>query len=278
VNGYLAENVIESLKSGFDKIINYSGLDFAEDLESLVKGMRISVEAGMKEDTLALIRERVEQLSRQNGTIRGLLDSISDRTLSPSVIRAAVKSGVDPSVRDRAFGSALYDQGLGQVEELFLDTRHRIERLIAVADRLIGAFFVDSTNPKSYSARRKSNRQPLRLSSAEMQFFSEIAKVRSVLIVMDAFRLAVEDILLDHSVGSTIASALRDKCQAYDTIMVGHLESVDWDFIFSTDWRSWPVNERPRSMVETTRLDLSLPDDLRLLARSIYDQLVRDYE
>lgn len=148
-----------------------------------------------------------------------------------------------------------------------------------MADRLIGSFFIDSTNHKSYSARRKSiPTRPLRLSTPELRFFDEISKVRSMLVIVDAFRLAVEDLLLDQTSRSSISSALGDRCQAYDTVMTGHLESTDWEVIFSADWGSWPIHERPRSVVEMSRPDVALPDDLRQLARNVYDHLVTNYE
>ncbi|WP_218836623.1 hypothetical protein, partial [Mesomycoplasma ovipneumoniae] len=164
VNGYLAETVTGRLDAEFDKIISQSEQDFAEDFEALVKGARVQVESLVQEDTLGLIKERVDQLTRQSSTIRNLLGSISERTLSPRAIREAVQSASQSSSYGADFSSTAFRQGLGPVEDLFLDSLYRLGKLCAVADRLIDSFFADSSNKRSYSVRRKSlSPRPLRV-------------------------------------------------------------------------------------------------------------------
>jgi Cdc6-like AAA superfamily ATPase len=94
VNGYLADNVSKIINAAYDRVIVYSYRRFADDLEAAVKGIRQRLETAENENLLLLLRERLEEISRQNSGIRSSLEDVLYSTTRPALIEQAAERGV----------------------------------------------------------------------------------------------------------------------------------------------------------------------------------------
>jgi hypothetical protein len=93
INGYLSEQFRKSL-APFDKVLVHDVRGFEADLNAVLQGFRIELEAQSKEDRLAVIHERVEELSRQNSLFRGLLSEILEVSGNQRMIERSVENGL----------------------------------------------------------------------------------------------------------------------------------------------------------------------------------------
>jgi Cdc6-like AAA superfamily ATPase len=73
VGGYLADNLLNELNESFNRVIIYKLRHFKNDLDSALTGLRIKIEERSKENDIAVIKKKLEQLDRQYRSLRDII-------------------------------------------------------------------------------------------------------------------------------------------------------------------------------------------------------------
>lgn len=94
VNGYLAENLSPIVHDIFDRVVIFGVRRFADDIDAALKGTIRRIEESFREDNLALISDRVQQITRQTSATRATLDDVSRLIPNASLIERAVEQGL----------------------------------------------------------------------------------------------------------------------------------------------------------------------------------------
>lgn len=94
INGYLADNLSLYLQKAFDRVINFNVRRFSDDIDAVLKGVIRRLEDTHNEDNVVIIRDRVDQLTRQTHATRSTLTHIENTMLDASLVKKAVEQGV----------------------------------------------------------------------------------------------------------------------------------------------------------------------------------------
>lgn len=94
INGYLADNLASPLRQAFDRVMSFSVRRFSDDVDAALKGLVRRLEDSYNEDNVVIIRDRVEQLSRQTQSTRYALANIEQNMLDAGLVKGAVEQGL----------------------------------------------------------------------------------------------------------------------------------------------------------------------------------------
>jgi hypothetical protein len=244
VNGFLlAEHSSESDK--IDRFVPYDSRRFSETLGAILSGFRQRLDAVQEKSQIALVQERVEELSRQSASLRTGIDEILARTLEPQSVEVAVQAGVR-----RVFGELAGGQGSVSRASTALDPQFlNLEKALAALADAPGQAFEAITNSRRLGRERFDVRSPSDGSYVVNLFFRDSEFIRAAALsryFLDALRMlrAAIDEAITTSVsqsGSWRMSA-RDNtylldhvatwCQAFDSISERSAGMVDWAHAF----------------------------------------------
>ena len=126
VNGYLADNVSKEISTAYDRVIIYSSRRFSDDLEAAVKGIRQRLETAENENLLLLLRDRLEEISRQNSRIRSSVEDVLYSTMRPTLMEQAAERGVKKAFASVSGYPRISDSRFPSISAIFDDLSNRI--------------------------------------------------------------------------------------------------------------------------------------------------------
>jgi hypothetical protein len=94
VNGYLAENLRGDLEKVFTRVLTFKLREFFDDCDAILQGFRLRLEESGREDLLASIKARIDEVARQNNAAAANLDSVFKALLSERDVQMAVTTGL----------------------------------------------------------------------------------------------------------------------------------------------------------------------------------------
>jgi Cdc6-like AAA superfamily ATPase len=106
VNGYLADNLRPALEAAFGKVLVYRLRNFQEDLDAVLLGLRANLEQLGREDILASIKQRVDEIARQGSNVESRLREAIDRGVSRAELQSSVAAGLRAVFGQLATGTA----------------------------------------------------------------------------------------------------------------------------------------------------------------------------
>lgn len=189
VNGYLAENLSESVGNSFDRVIVFRARSFSDDIDAALKGAVRRIEESLREDNLVLIRDRIEQITRQTSATRSTLLEVSHQIPSARLIERSVEQGL----------RAVFGQLSGQSRETdprFPRVTSEFDRAEVILDALRSAIdeAVDHIFPIERGHRRsrmRSLQRDLDELVADRAFFDYISSVSFLDRLVSRFRKLV---------------------------------------------------------------------------------------
>ncbi|MGV3660749.1 MAG: hypothetical protein ACO1TE_11215 [Prosthecobacter sp.] len=119
INGYLADNLRQSLTDAFTKMIVFRMRDFREDLGAALSGIRIRLQEQSKQTVLDQIHEGVEQISRQNSSFESRLSHLLDTRLTNVELQRAVSTGLRAVFGQLASNTSTAEAQFPSVASLF---------------------------------------------------------------------------------------------------------------------------------------------------------------
>lgn len=140
VNGYLADNLRPSLESAFTKVISYRPRDFREDLDAALTGSRVRLQEHNRQSVTQLIRERVDEIARQNSTFDSRLSMLLESQVSSSDMQRAVSIGLRAVFGQLATSVSVVEAQFPSVTAVF-DRSETIIREVLQPDFLFDAIF-----------------------------------------------------------------------------------------------------------------------------------------
>jgi hypothetical protein len=145
VNGYLAENLAPQVESAFDRVVIHRLRRFPEDLEAALTGLRVRLEQRRREDVLATIRDRVDEIARQNLGFGTRLSDLVELALTRRDVQVAVATGLR-SVFGQLAGTASAPEGdFPHFLELFDSARRAADSLASPLTEILDLFFGSPT-------------------------------------------------------------------------------------------------------------------------------------
>ncbi|MEY9887510.1 Cdc6-like AAA superfamily ATPase [Catenulispora sp. MAP5-51] len=144
VNGHIADNLSNAVHSLFSRVLVHSFRRYAEDLTAAIKGALLRLEDINQKSVLDAIRERVEQISRQNSSTRRVIEEL---TAAQYESRAVAGQSVEQAVRRvfSSFGSGSptdFDPHYPSVSAVFSDAAMEIGRYRSYIDESIRLGFI----------------------------------------------------------------------------------------------------------------------------------------
>lgn len=135
VNGHVAENLKGELDDAFGRVLVNSIRSFTEDLDAILKGMVRRIEERSDKEAISKVLERVEQISRQLGSLRqefiDRLEHLSEASRTEFLVERAVL-GAFRSIGENSKSVTLDNR---RAEEVFERVEYLIERVRSFLDR-----------------------------------------------------------------------------------------------------------------------------------------------
>jgi Cdc6-like AAA superfamily ATPase len=143
VNGYLAENLRSAVDGAFRKVLIYRARSFREDLDSVITGLRLTLEEGDRQNMVALIKQRIDEISRQHISINRALTVLSDRSLQHSELQSAVSSALRLFFGQLAAGgrTTADESGYPRITVVFDEALRTLDELLEGFDTSFNLFF-----------------------------------------------------------------------------------------------------------------------------------------
>lgn len=273
VNGYLAENLSETLNRAFDQVINPSHRDFSDNFEAIIKGMHVRIESEAHEDNLAIIRDRVDQLTRQNSAIRSLVASVASEAPSPELIRRSVEAGIRRVIGSGTSTSDVSTTGIPPLDDMFEDVLYRIRKVDTAAGKMISIRFSNLAH-RDIKPTSRFNFRGADVYERELQFVRAAAEFSLLIRAVEAFRDSIQDVTQDLDREANIPHVIGERCQAFESLTSRVIASVNWDLILEGE-NGWSLlTGRLSPPMLSRRMDESLRDDLERLARRVYEFVI----
>lgn len=255
VNGYVADNLQQRLRKAAEKVVIFRSRQFREDLDSTLTGVRTRLEQADRENVLATVHEKVNELSRQAGSMMHMLEQVSSVS-HPQYLQSTVAAGLRGVFGAMASGSlagalpsdvsAVYDRVLRELED-FAPIDLLFNELFAVSGSHLPDDMHESTRGLDFLTGR-----------ADPQPLATIVILREAI---HAFRRAIER-AVDHADRRVDMNRVGSLCQMWDNFYARRrhtlLEARDL-------MRSFGVASGPR--VDPSRIE----DLLFRLGRHVYE-------
>lgn len=129
VNGYVADHLRAMLDQAFDRVVSSSARDFASGLDTILTGLRTRLENQLREDTLVVVRSRVDEIARQNSHLGRQLDEMASSTIGRADLRSAVSGGIRAVFGEIAGGRRTESAEFPHVADVFERMRVLLDRL-----------------------------------------------------------------------------------------------------------------------------------------------------
>jgi Cdc6-like AAA superfamily ATPase len=94
INGYLAEDVTETLRQVFSQILVHKPGEFVQDCDAVLVGLRTRLQERHREDALAALKTHVEEITRQNSLIMREVETTRINNLSRHELQGLVSAGL----------------------------------------------------------------------------------------------------------------------------------------------------------------------------------------
>jgi Cdc6-like AAA superfamily ATPase len=212
VGGYLAENLINEFNNAFHRVITYSLRHFKNDLDSVLTGLRINIEERTKENDLAIIREKLDQLDRQ---YRSLSEVIHNELPTKRELLTSIQFGLNVS--------------LGGIQERYLPSKkvspvfYPVFSLLDELDNIIIRPFYD------FSTMRFRKMGIFEIFYMEKGFYSfgQFYLLRDMVYLFHD--LIVSPQKFDRILASSIGYDVERACQSFDMKIMSPLLSFAFD-------------------------------------------------
>lgn len=270
VNGYLSEHLRESL-SNFDQILAYERRDFAENLVSKLSGLRIQLESAVDENILAVIRERVDELSRQNSTLRSAIGELISVSGDQKFYERAVENGIREvfgqfaSSRERTARYPELDWILRDVESI-------LTLLLWPMNAPIKSAF-DVSNRKPGNDYDRSPLWPNQMFEDRMQRGIGVASIVNANFF--AFKKGIVELLDSTRIDSVDRSIVRYLCGQFDHVAAAAGEDATFRYWVSAVFELRSTVGEHSARPKALRHDDSSPerffDELGAVGRRVYD-------
>jgi hypothetical protein len=140
VNGYVADNLRANLRDSVDRLIIYRVRGFREDLDAVLLGLRKQLEDLVRENDLATVRQRVDEIARQNRSMDRSLSELLRRGFGRGELQAAVSTGLRAVFGQFASGTVSEEGNYPRIANLFDQALRAIDNVIGI-DRTIDLIF-----------------------------------------------------------------------------------------------------------------------------------------
>jgi Cdc6-like AAA superfamily ATPase len=225
VNGYLADNMRAIVDQAFAKVVPYKLRDFREDLDAVLAGVRVRLEEGHRQDVLQLIRQKVDEIARQNSGVDSRLSELMQIAVTRTEIHHAVSAGVRGVFGQLATGAVASDARFSMVAAVFDRTVEMLQELLQL-DLLFDEVFGVPTSTLNAESRKSSSR---RTRAAEMLLkrlsgLEGLGTGQSLLQACFAFRRGTMVVLshlgdraiIDERSSVSYRELVGDLCQTFD--------------------------------------------------------------
>ena len=208
VNGYLAENLVEAVDAAFDRHVIFKARGFREDFEAAIKGLRQRLEEATREDVLAFLRERVDQLARQSSFVADQTEQLLQITVDAPTVESAVVRGIRLTFGQlgRSDSSGLPDSRFRQLSEFFDLNEQRARSFEELASRMLG-----STDARALDLLDKLD--PIAFSTAVVA----MASASTIRMFLKALTQALETVS-PRTMDEEVLDSITPACRLYDRV------------------------------------------------------------
>jgi Cdc6-like AAA superfamily ATPase len=291
INGYLADNLQSDVEKAFGRVIVYRLRNFREDLDSTITGIRVRLEERDRENVLATIKQRVDEIARQHRSIDQQLFEIAHRGVSHRELQAVVSAGLRSVFGQIASNTTPSEVGYPRITEAF-DQVERLLNRLGQLDYFFDLFFgfpeaftlKDNVRPVS----RRHREMPI---SLIMNLNATIGTIQVVKSAVLAFRRGVFNYL--SAIDYTSSKLMIDRiepivgiCRSFDDFSSRidlHrlvIESASISKLIDSEMESIKIMT-PQPLMNQRAIFFNLTEDevmmmqkeLRDLGKKVYDAL-----
>jgi type II secretory pathway predicted ATPase ExeA len=145
VNGNVADGLLDDLEKTFTRVLLYKDGQFEADLDAALGGLVQRLEETARESALDFLRERVDQISRQNQNLHA---ELMKRIPSASSIEGAVRRGVQGSDMPQAQGTSRLPQWARRATGLLRTVEGNLINIETILQRPILLSLDDEPDPR----------------------------------------------------------------------------------------------------------------------------------
>jgi hypothetical protein len=294
INGYLADHLETEVKKAFGRVIVYRLRTFREALDSIVSGIRIRLEERNRENVLAAIKQRVDEIARQNRSIDNQLSHAAQRGVNRVELQAAVSAGLRAVFGHMASNISPSEVNYPQITALF-DRAERKVNDLGVPDSLLDLVFglpdARMREEEWYRLFRLRRRSSNFMDINTESFFRIASKVSVLKGYFSLFRRSIFTLLSkcsDLSSGSSgdfyymSREILNDVCSLFD----GYLNNTDFltfvqereplrkmiDDVFEYVGANKYQLDREAGLISLSEPDvMRIREELRVFLHEVYD-------
>lgn len=223
INGYVSDNLRPELERSFGKVILYRLRTFRQNLDSALTDVRTRLEQQDREDLLSAIKQRVDEITRQNNTIDDHLSEVLRRAFGRGELQAAVSTGLRNVFGQLASNTSLSETNYPRVAAVFDEALRAIDDihgLDATLDLIIGLpqWIVHNMDLERYSySRRHASQDSLLEAYNSLRGPGYLLLVRAACL---AFRRGVFTCLNEYPVATDEFpfDVITEMCQAFDSL------------------------------------------------------------
>jgi hypothetical protein len=136
VNGHLADNLQSELEKAFGRVIIYQPRGFRAELDAVLTGMRVRLEQRDRDNVLIAIKQRVDEITRQNRSIDSQLSEFSRRSFDRTDLQAAVSVGLRTFFGQLTSNTVSSEENYPRIAALFDTAIQTIDQIFVMDDIL----------------------------------------------------------------------------------------------------------------------------------------------
>lgn len=139
VNGYLSEALRKRVEQQYAGVVTWSQHRFSEELTDTVHGLLARIDASARQATLARVNEQLDQVVRQNLSLRAAVDQLTVQATSSDALARAAEVGLRRIFGQLSGGQADdFPARFPKTRLVFDNITRRLDLMVDPIDRIFG--------------------------------------------------------------------------------------------------------------------------------------------